>query len=117
MLHPRRYRRFRDLRPDLEAPAPAPAPRAHWRRAVHRLRARYREILRAEIAHTVSSQEEIAAETDRLIEEFSDEYAQIGVFHHVLVTLPWHLAFKHGKVQHSKLVAALAHLPEQEKRQ
>ena len=38
--------------------------------AVHRLRARYREILRAEIAHTVSSPEEIEEEVQHLFSAF-----------------------------------------------
>jgi RNA polymerase sigma-70 factor (ECF subfamily) len=38
--------------------------------AVHRLRARYREILRAEIAHTVSSPEEIEEEIRHLFSAF-----------------------------------------------
>jgi RNA polymerase sigma-70 factor (ECF subfamily) len=38
--------------------------------AVQRLRARYREILRAEIAHTVSSQEEVEEEIRHLFSAF-----------------------------------------------
>jgi RNA polymerase sigma factor (sigma-70 family) len=38
--------------------------------AVHRLRARYREILRAEIAHTVSSPEEVEEEVRHLFSAF-----------------------------------------------
>ena len=38
--------------------------------AVHRLRARYREILRAEIAHTVSSPEEVEEEIRHLFSSF-----------------------------------------------
>ena len=38
--------------------------------AVHRLRARYREILRAEIAHTVSSAEEVEEEVRHLFSAF-----------------------------------------------
>ena len=38
--------------------------------AVHRLRARYREILRAEIAHTVSSAEEVEEEIRQLFASF-----------------------------------------------
>jgi RNA polymerase sigma-70 factor (ECF subfamily) len=38
--------------------------------AVHRLRARYREILRAEIAHTVSSAEEVEEEIHHLFSAF-----------------------------------------------
>jgi len=39
--------------------------------AIHRLRARYREILRAEIAHTVSSTEEVEDEVRHLFSAFS----------------------------------------------
>jgi RNA polymerase sigma-70 factor (ECF subfamily) len=38
--------------------------------AVHRLRARYREILRTEIAHTVSAPEEIEEEVRQLFSAF-----------------------------------------------
>jgi DNA-directed RNA polymerase specialized sigma24 family protein len=38
--------------------------------AVHRLRARYREILRAEIAHTVASQEDVEEEVRHLFSAF-----------------------------------------------
>ena len=38
--------------------------------------------------------------------QFPDKYESIGVFSYVLVMLPWNLAFKHGQVQHSRLMIA-----------
>ena len=43
------------------------------------------------------SRDEIAAEVDRLMNEFPAKYEGIGVFSYVLATLPWHLTFKHGQ--------------------
>jgi hypothetical protein len=63
-----------------------------------------------------AAREEIAAEVEHVLDEFSDEYQGIGVFSYVLVAVPWHLAFKHGKVKYSRLAAALAKLPLNEKR-
>src|SRR5438552_16314206 len=91
-LHPRRYQRFRDLRPDLEASA--------WARTLDWRNNPYdRFLLRREILHhlesvcfyraawniyTFASREEIAAETDRLIDEFPNKYACMGVLNYVL---------------------------------
>src|SRR5439155_23698833 len=61
--------------------------------------------------YTFASREEIAAETDRLIDEFPNKYACMGVFNYVLARLPWELAFKRGKIKCSKLVGALARWP------
>ncbi len=118
-LHPRRYRRFKDLRPDLEADA--------WARTLDWRNNPYdRFLLRREILHHLesvsfyraswniynfASREEIAADADRLIDKFPGKFETIGVFHYVLTALPWHLAFKHGVVKHSELLAALAQFP------
>jgi len=114
-LHPRRYRRFRDLRPDLAA--------VEWARNLDWRSNPYdRFLLKREILHhleatafyeagwnvySYASREEISAEVDRLLDTCPPEYER-GVFHHVLVTLPWELAFKHGRVRYSRLTEALA---------
>lgn len=118
-LFPRRYHRFKDLRPYQEA--------CEWARTLDWRQNPYdRFVLRREILHhlessasydgrwnvySFASRDEIAAEVDRLMGEFPDEYERLGVFSYVLVTLPWHLAFKHGLVQHSRLAGALGKLP------
>ena len=114
-LYPRRYRRFRDLRPDLEA--------VEWSRNLDWRSNPYdRFLLRREILHhleatsfyeaywntySYASRGEITAEVDRLLDSCPPEYER-GAFHHVLVLLPWELAFKHGRVGHSRLSEALA---------
>ena len=114
-LHPRLYRRFKDLRPDLEA--------VEWSLNLDWRKNPYdRFLLRREILHhleatsfyegdwniyTYASREEIAAEVDRLLDRCPPEYER-GAFHHVLVLLPWELAFKHGRVRYSRLAEALA---------
>jgi hypothetical protein len=45
------------------------------------------------------------------MDEFPDKDEIPGVFTYVLVTLPWHLGFKHGWIRHSRLANALAKLP------
>ena len=44
-----------------------------------------------------------------------DAKGSTGVFAYVLVTLPWHLGFKHGRIRHSRLAEALAKLPTKER--
>ena len=114
-LHPRRYKRFTDLRPDLEAVAWAGS--LDWRNNPYD-----RFLLRREILHhleatsfyeadwnvyTYASRGEISAEVDRLLDRCPPQY-ETSEFHHVLVTLPWELAFKHGRVRHTRLVEAIA---------
>ena len=115
-LHSRRYRRFKDLRPYEEA--------REWARSLDWRNNPYeRFLLRREILHhlestefykghwnvyTFASRPEIAAEVDRLMNEFPAKYSSLGVFSYVLVTLPWDLAFKHGRVQYDPLLAALS---------
>jgi hypothetical protein len=119
---PRRYRRFEDLRPYPEA--------CEWARNLDWRQNPYdRFLLRRELLHhlesiasyagirnvfTFASREEIAAEVDRLLDEFPDKYGSIGVFGYVLVTLPWRLGFKHGRIRYSRLTEALAKLPSKE---
>lgn len=114
-LHPRRYQRFKDLRPDLAA--------VEWSRNLDWRNNPYdRFLLRREILHhleatsfyradwniyTFASRAEIGAEVDRLLDVCPPEYER-GAFHHVLVMLPWELAFKHGRVRYSRLAKALA---------
>jgi len=114
-LHPRRYRRFKDLRPDLEA--------VEWARTLDWRNNPYdRFLLRREILHhleatsfyeahwnvySYASRGEISAEVDRLLDKCPTEYERTA-FHHVLVTLPWELAFRHGRVHYSRLTEALA---------
>ena len=118
-LFPRRYHRFKDLRPDQQA--------CEWARTLDWRHNPYdRFLLRREILHhlestgshegsrnvfSFASRDEIAAEVDRLMNEFPVEYESIGIFSYVLVTLPSHLAFKHGQVQHSRLAEVLGKLP------
>ena len=114
-LFPRRYSRFKDMRPDAQA--------CEWARALDWRQNPYdRYLLRREILHhlestafyegrlnvySFASRDEIAAEVHCLMAEFPDKCRSIGVFSYVLVTLPWHLAFKHGQIQHSRLAEAL----------
>lgn len=117
-LYPRRYRRFKDLRSFHEA--------CEWARTLDWQKNPYdRFLLRRELLHYLestefyragrnvfkfASREEIAAEVERLMDGFSRESKTIDVFAYVLSALPWHLAFKHGMAEHSRLAAALARL-------
>jgi hypothetical protein len=117
-LYPRRYRRFKDLRTYQES--------CDWARTLDWKKNPYdRYLLRRELLHYLESTEfykggqnvfkfasrkEIAAEVDRLMDGFSDEYKRIGVFAYIVTSLPWHLAFKHGIAEQSRLAAALAKL-------
>ncbi len=122
-LCPRRYQRFRDLRPWEEA--------AEWARTLDWRGNPYdRFLLRREIlrqlestavheadfhnVYTYASREEIAFEADKLLDELPSEFESRGPLTYVLITLPWHLAFKHGRVKHSRLAEALSQFPEQE---
>jgi hypothetical protein len=114
-LHPRRYCRFKDLRPYQEA--------CDWAKRLDWKSNPYdRFLLRREILHhleseafyegrlniyTFASRPEIAAEVDRLMNEFPDRYKTMGVFSYVLITLPGRLAFRHGIVRKDPLLAAL----------
>ena len=114
-LFPRRYSRFKDLRPDPQA--------CEWARTLDWRQNPYdRFLLRREILHhlestafyegrldvySFASRDEIAAEVDRLMNEFPEQHESMDVFSYMLVTLPWHLALKHGRVQHSRLAEAL----------
>jgi len=118
-LFPRRYHRFKDLRPDQQA--------CEWARTLDWRHNPYdRFLLRREILHhlestafhegrwnvfSFASRNEIAAEVDRLMNEFPVEYESMGIFSYVLVTLPSDLAFKHGQAQHSRLAEVLGKLP------
>ena len=118
-LFPRRYRRFSDLRPYQEA--------CEWARSLDWRQNPYdRFLLRRELLRhlestefyegrrnvfTFASRDEIASEVDRLMDEFPDKHESMGVFGYVLLTLPWHLGFKHGRIRYSRLTQALATLP------
>lgn len=120
---PRRYRRFKDMRPYSQA--------REWSRTLDWRQNPYdRFLLRRELLHhlestafyegrwnvySYASREEIAAEVDRLMDEFPDEFKTAGVFTYVLVTLPWYLGFKHGRIRCSRLAGALAKLPTKER--
>ena len=122
-LFPRRYRRFKDLRSYQEA--------CEWARKLDWRQNPYdRFLLRRELLRHLESTQfyeghrnvfsfasrgEIATEVDRLIDKFPDKFESIGVFGYVLVMLPWHLAFKHGRIRHSRLTEALAKLPSKKK--
>jgi len=118
-LFPRRYHRFRDLRPCQEA--------GEWARTLDWRQNPYdRFLLRRELLRhlesteysegrlkvfSFASREEIAAEVDRLLGEFPDKFESVGVFDYVLVLLPWNLGFKHGRISYSRLTEALARRP------
>jgi hypothetical protein len=118
-LFPPLYKRFKDLRPYLEA--------CKWARALDWRQNPYdRFLLKRELLHylesseshspsnifTFASRKEIAAELDRLMDEFSDKYKSLGVFSYILVKARWDLAFKHGRVKYSRLTGALAKMPD-----
>ena len=114
-LHPRRYRRFKDLHADSDVIEWSV--NLDWRNNPYD-----RFLLRREILHhleatafyradwniySYASRSEIAAEVDRLLDTCPPEYER-GAFSYVVVTLPWELAFKHGRVRYSRLAEALA---------
>jgi len=117
-LYPRRYSRFKDLRPYEQA--------CKWARGLDWRNNPYdRFLLRREILHhiestffhdphwnvyTFASRAEIAAEVDRLMDEFPEKRERIGVFTYVMVSLPENLAFRHGLIRHSRLVGVLSSL-------
>src|SRR5580698_83698 len=98
-LFPRRYHRFKDLRPYQQA--------CEWARTLKWRQNPYdRFLLRREIVHhlestaiheghwniySFASREEIAAEVNCLLNEFPDECAGMGIFAYVLLTLPGNL--------------------------
>ncbi len=118
-LFPRRYRRFRDLRPYQEA--------CEWARTLDWRQNPYaRYLLRRELLlhlestecyggsrniFTFVSREEIAAEVDRLIDEFPERYDSMGVFSYVVLTAPGNLSCRHGWISYNRLTQALATLP------
>jgi len=121
-LFPRRYSRFRDLRPYQDACEWAR--KLDWRQNPYDQFLLRRELLRhlestqfyegRRNVFTFASRGEIAAEVDRLMDEFTDKYESMGVFGYVLLTVPWDLGFKHGRIRHSRLTQALATLPSKE---
>lgn len=122
-LFPRRYRRFKDLRPYQEA--------CEWARTLNWRENPYdRFLLRRELLHhleatqfhagssnvfTFASREEIAAEVGGMIEGYQAKHEPIGVFNFVLITVQWNLAYKHGRVRYSNLAAALGKMSLKEK--
>jgi hypothetical protein len=122
-LFPRRYRRFKDLRPHLEACEWAR--KLDWRQNPYDRFLLHRELLRhlestefyegSRNVFSFASREEIAAEVDCLMDEFPDKFESMGVFSYVLLKVPWNLGFKHGRIRYSRLTEALAKLPTNEK--
>ena len=117
-VFPRRYRRFKDLRSYQEA--------CEWAKTLDWQRNPYdRFLLRRELLHYLestqvhkgrwnvygfASRDEITAAVDRLLNHFPDESKPMGIFAYVTLVLPWHLGFRYGLVQHSRLDEALAGL-------
>lgn len=117
-LYPRRYRRYRDLRSFEDA--------CDWAKTLDWQNNPYdRYLLKRELLHhlestefykgslnlfSIASRKEIAAEVERLMDEFPKEHKGMGVFAFVLTALPWRLAFKHGVAEQSRLAAALRKL-------
>ena len=115
--------RFKDLRPWEQASAWART--LDWRGNPYDRFLLRREILRqleSSVVHepdfhnvyTYASRYEIAVEVDKLLDEFPAEFEGGGPLGYVLVTLIWHLAFKHGLVRHSRLAEALNNFPVQQ---
>ena len=113
-VHPRRYRRYKDLRPERVA--------ANWALTLDwRTNPYERFLLRREILHHVESEcwsyyrfasrEEIAAETDRLINEFPGGDLSPSVFSYVLRNLLHRLLLKQTPTDRNRLDEALAKLP------
>lgn len=112
-VHPRHYRRFKDLRPWIAAAAWAQT--LDWRTNPYD-----RFLLRREILHyfesecwsyfRLASREEVAAETDRLINECPGGDVP-GVFSYVFRNLVLHLLLKHEDTHRNRLDEALAKLP------
>jgi hypothetical protein len=119
-VHPRLYRRFKDLRPWLAA--------ADWAQTLDcRTNPYDRFLLRREILHHVESEcwnyyslasrEEIAAETDRLIDEFPGGDEPPGVFSYVFRNLFLYRLLKHPETKRNRLDEALAKLPAKQRLQ
>ena len=114
-LFPRRYSRYKDLRSDVGAWART----LDWPNNPYDYFLLRREILRqfeaiiiyegARNVYTFASRDEISTECDLLMKEYSaKKFCGLDVFTYVLALLPWRLGFKHGRVHHSPLTAALA---------
>jgi len=123
-VHPRRYKRFKDLR-SLED-ASAWAKKLDWRGNPYDRFLLRREILRhlEELfvhepgyrnVFRYASRQEIAAEVDLLMDKFPKKFEKWGVFNYVLMRMPFHMAFKHGLVRHSRLQEALGRFPSQKR--
>jgi len=123
-LHPRRYRRFKDLRTLEEA--------CEWAEGLDWRNNPYdRWLLRREILHYLESticyepgwniyefanRAVISAELDQILDDRSGRMERLGtetlgVFLYALTTLRWDLAFKHGRIRYSALTKALANFP------
>jgi hypothetical protein len=116
-FYPRRYTRFRNLRDYKEA--------AEWSRALNWQTNPYerfllkREILKQlEAELTYCGEKNVyafasPAEIKREVEECIDDYPRMGfksldVIGFTIISIPWRLGFKHGLIEHSNLVAAVA---------
>jgi hypothetical protein len=118
-FYPRRYRRFKDLRPYQDA--------CEWAQKLDWQNNPYdRFLLRRELLRYLESTEfyrgrrnifsfasrhEIGAELDKLLDAFQKKYESIGVFNYLLVSLSWHLRSKHGLIRYSRLSEALTRFP------
>jgi hypothetical protein len=63
--------------------------------------------------YSFASRAEIAAEVDRLMDEFPEKRERIGVFTYVIASLPENLASAHGLIRHSRLAHVLSCLRSQ----
>src|SRR5687767_479342 len=94
-LYPKRYRRFKDLRPHQEACEWART--LDWRNNPYDRFLLKRELLRHIEAdgmrdpfynvYRYASRKEVAAELDRLLDEFPPEREQLGVFTYALIKI------------------------------
>ena len=119
-LCPRRYQKFRGLRPWAEACEWART--LEWRDNPYDLFLLRREILRQlenraihepgfRNVYSYASRGEIASEMDKLLNRIPPELQSRGPLFYVTVVLPWHLAFRYGLIRRSPLQAALNQLP------
>ncbi len=116
-FYPRLYKRYKDLRDYNEA--------AEWSRTLDWQNNPYdrfllkREILRhleSELYYrgpqnvfTFASRHEIEEEVEQSMDDYTKKnFKNIDVIGFVIVSIPWRLGFKHGRVEHSRLVAAVA---------
>jgi hypothetical protein len=108
---PRRYHRFKDLREDVLDWVGT----LDWRNNPYDHFLLRREILRhfetsnvhegRMNVYTFASRDEISAECDLLLQEYSTKSDPINVFAYVTSLLKWRLGFRHGLIQYDRLAA------------